>query len=407
MLKKLRWRFIIAAMTAFGTVMLLLVTGINFLNYSITTKREDDTLAGILEYERLRMARPAGSILMISEMPWAIGAEVDFTTRFFVVHYDREGDMVLIFKDHISVDEDTIRKYADKVLSEHRTKGSYKEYRYAVNQEEAGTTIIFLDVSGEQKFVRSLLKVSLAIALVSLLGVFGLIVLFSKRAIAPYVRNIERQKRFITDAGHELKTPLTSIATSADIAAMETEENEWIENIRKQTARLTRLVNDLVALSRLDEEQPFPEKSIFSLSDAAWEAAEPFAALAKACGKQYTQQIEEGMVLLGDQNTIRQMISILLDNAVRYSEEGGEIRLRVYRRYNKICLEVFNTCHLMEDADPERWFDRFYRPDESRSANTGGTGIGLSMAQAIAEAHGGRITAESPDKNQILFRVLI
>lgn len=130
---------------------------------------------------------------------------------------------------------------------------------------------------------------------------------------------MEQQKRFITDASHELKTPITSIATSADIAAMEHEGDEWIANIQKQTMRLARLVNDLVALSRLDEETPFPEKCGFSLSDAVWEAAEPFAVLAKAEGKRYKQRIEEGLVMYGNRDSIQQMVSILLDNAIKYS----------------------------------------------------------------------------------------
>ena len=174
---------------------------------------------------------------------------------------------------------------------------------------------------------RSLLFISLCTGFISLAAVFALILILSGYAIRPYTRNIERQKRFITDAGHELKTPLASIATSADIAAMEHEGDEWIAHIQKQTVRLTRLVGDLVALSRLDEEVPFPEKAAFSLSDAAWETAEPFAALAKAKEKRYRQNIEEGLSFHGDRNAVQQMLSILLDNAVRYSDEKGEIRL--------------------------------------------------------------------------------
>ena len=162
-----------------------------------------------------------------------------------------------------------------------------------------------------------------------------------------------------------------------------------------------------MALSRLDEETPLPEKSTFSLSDAAWEAAEPFSVLARAEGKTYIQNIEEKLTLYGDCGTIRQMISLLLDNAVRYSDQGGEIRLDIYRRRGKICIRVFNTCSLPEGSDLDRLFDRFYRLDESRASHTGGTGIGLSMAQAIAEAHGGRIGVRSEDGRSILFTVVL
>ncbi len=218
----------------------------------------------------------------------------------------------------------------------------------------------------------------------------------------------ERQLvEFFASASHELKTPIASITASADIAAMEHEGDEWIANIRKQTLRLGRLVNDLVALSRLDEETPFPEKNDFSLSETAWEAAEPFGALAGARGKRFSQHIEEGLMLHGDRDSLRRLISILLDNAVRHSDEGGEIRMDIYRRRGRAYIEVENSCNLPQIPDLNRLFDRFYRVDESRSARTGGTGIGLSMAQAITQAHGGRIEARQPDGKHILLRAVL
>ncbi len=345
---------------------------------------------------------------MISDMPWADGPEADFTTRFFVVHCNGEGQLMDIFHEHISsVDQEEIRQEAERILSGHREKGYWKDYRYMVRQEDAGVTIIFLNVFREQRLIRSLFWVSVVTALLSFCVVLALTVFFSGRAIRPYLRNIERQKRFITDAGHELKTPLTSISTSADILEMELEGDEWVENIKKQTARMTRLVSDLVALSRLDEETPFPEKAEFSISDAAWETAEAFGAAAQAKGKTCMQQIEENLRFTGDRAAIQRLLSILLDNAVRYGAEGGEIRLEVFRRHNRIYLMVSNPCDVEKIPDLNRLFDRFYRPDEARSSDAGGTGIGLSMARAIAEAHGGKITAESRDGRIIIFKVVL
>lgn len=409
MLRKLRERFILSAMAAFGIVMLMLVAGINALNYKVTVDRQDDMLAGIMEYEQIRESRPPGDKPpMISDMPWADGPEADFTTRFFIVHCNGEGQLMDIFHEHISsVDQEEIRQEAERILSGHREKGYWKDYRYMVRQKDAGVTIIFLNVFREQRLIRSLFWVSVVTALLSFCVVLALTVFFSGRAIRPYLRNIERQKRFITDAGHELKTPLTSISTSADILEMELEGDEWVENIKKQTARMTRLVSDLVALSRLDEETPFPEKAEFSISDAAWETAEAFGAAAQAKGKTCMQQIEENLRFTGDRAAIQRLLSILLDNAVRYGAEGGEIRLEVFRRHNRIYLMVSNPCDVEKIPDLNRLFDRFYRPDEARSSDAGGTGIGLSMARAIAEAHGGKITAESRDGRIIIFKVVL
>ena len=465
MLKKMQRRFILAAMAAFGTVMLILLAGINIVNFQHTTAAQDEMVRNLLRREQRLAGQPGAegqfgaagrpetegqseetgqpgaesqpgaegqskagypgadgkpvagqpegaghpeeAPVPLGELPFG-GPEAEFTTRFFAVHYDLSGQVRFISRDHIfSIDEETARAYGADVLEKGREKGYYGEYRYGVKQDGDSLTVLFLNTAGPLQFVRTLFWLSLAIGAASLAVVFLLVVFFSRYAIRPYVKNMERQKRFITDAGHELKTPITSIAASADIAAMEYEGDEWISNIQKQTARLAKLVGELVALSRMDEEAPLPEKSAFSLSDAAWEAAEPFAVLAKASGKTYTQNIEENITLYGDSGSVRQMISILLDNAVRYSVEGGEIRLDIFRRRGKIYICVFNTCSLPDISDLDRLFDRFYRLDESRSTHTGGTGIGLSMARAIAEAHGGRIGVSSEEGKRIWFTVCI
>lgn len=429
MLKKMQRRFIMAAMAAFSTVMLVLVVGINMVNFFRTTSMQDGLAASLLEYEQRAYeyrrysnfspdaqsmekkrgfsAHPEPAFPPLTEMPGG-GPEARFTTRFFAVHGDVSGNMDVISRDYIySIDEETAKVYTEAVLRKGKRKGYYGDYRYHVRIDDTGSTVLFLNVSSALQFMKSLLLISLVIGFSSLLVVLMLVIFFSRYAVRPYVKNMERQKRFITDAGHELKTPITSIATSADIAAMEYEKDEWIANIQKQTARLSRLVGELVALSRLDEEIPFPEKSTFSLSDAAWETAEPFAVRAKAEGKNYCQSIGENLTFYGDRNSIQQLVSILLDNAVKYAAVPGEIHLDIYRRRRKVCIEVTNTCDLPDTAELDRLFDRFYRVDESRCAKTGGTGIGLAMAQAIVETHGGKIKAERIEENVICFRVLL
>lgn len=429
MLKKMQRRFIMAAMATFATVMLVLVVGINIVNYYRTTSTQDGLAASLLEYEqrayehrarrnasqdenpkeheRRTSAHQEPEFPPISEMPGG-GPEARFTTRFFAVYCDLSENIEVISRDYIySIDEETAKAYTAAVLRKGKEKGYYGDYRYHVKVDDAGSTVLFLNVTSALQFMRSLLIISLVIGFSSLLVVLILVVFFSRYAVRPYAKNMERQKRFITDAGHELKTPITSIATSADIAAMEYEGDEWISNIQKQTARLTRLVGELVALSRLDEEIPFPEKSTFSLSDVAWETAELFAVRAKAEGKNYCQNIEEQLTIYGDCNSIQQMISILLDNAVKYSDVGGEIHLDIYRKRRKVCIKVSNTCDLPDGTDLDRLFDRFYRVDESRATNTGGTGIGLAMAQAIVETHGGKIKAERTDEKTICFKVIL
>ena len=336
--------------------------------------------------------------------------EVQYSFRYFSVRYDADGTqegvnctaVASITEEDAngkwkSITEEEAAAYSDTVLAGGKTSGYYAGYRFRVQSTADSTTVIFLNSERELQAVRSLLLLTIAIACGCLLGVFALVLLFSRRAIAPYLRNLSVQKQFITNAGHELKTPLTAISTSADVLAMEYPGDEWVENIQAQSARLARLIADLVTLSRLDEENPFPEKTEFSLSDAVWEITEPFSSLAAAKGKRYSQEIEDGVLLTGERQAMQQMVSILLDNAVKYSDEGGEISLRVSKAGKRAQIQVFNTCSGAESLDISRLFDRFYRADASRNSATGGSGIGLSIVKKIIEDHGGKIWATSKE----------
>lgn len=406
MLRKMRWRFVWSAMTAVFIVMLVLVAAINLINYSTVTARQDQTLSTILRMET-KSGMPEGGIPFTGrgwlEPP---SPEAQYATRFFTVRCDPSGNALSVKRDYIaSISETEAIKYASNVLAKSSDSGYSGDYRYAVEYSGSDVYVAFLNSANELQLIRYVLLISGAVAAVTFLFIFGLIILLSKRAMLPYVKNLEMQRQFITDAGHEIKTPLTSIATSADVLAVEHEGDEWVENIQKQSVRLTKLVNNLVTLSRLDEAKPFPEKTGFSLSEVAWEASEPFSSLAKASGKNYTQRIEDDLTVIGHKNAIQQMISILLDNALRYSDAGGQIQFDVYRKNGHVCIEVFNTCEMISREDIAHLFDRFYRPDKSRSTHTGGTGIGLSIAKATAEGHGGKISVQSPSGNSIKFIV--
>lgn len=348
---------------------------------------------------------PAGSPEMFGR-PEERDPEAPYTTRFFIVKLDLDGTVKAVSTDFIaSVTKAEAEEYAKSVISGKREHGYYKNYRYQALTENNENIVIFLNTTMELHSAGNVLLISCLALVICFLTVFFLVFLFSGKAMEPYLRNIERQKRFITDATHEIKTPLTSIATSIDVIEMEHGEDEWTKNIHNQTSKMTRMVTDLVMLSRLDEENPFPDKTEFSLSDAAWEVAEPFASLAKAQGKNYTQRIEENITLCGNPDAVRQLISVLLDNALKYSDENGTIRLDIYQIHGKKKIEVFNTCVLEDTKNLSRLFDRFYRPDASRSRKTGGTGIGLSIAKAVVEAHGGKIRVNSKDGRSIKFQV--
>lgn len=403
MLKKLRWKFILVAMVSLFIILLTLFVGINVLNYHVVTSTQDDTLHALADTRNKVPIDQPGRPFGVGPSP-----EEPYMTRFFIIRCDQNGAVLTISMDFIaSVTDAEARAYAAAVFSKGKTAGYYGDYRYYVYQDGTETVQIFLNCARELQSIHTLFLLSSAIALCCFVVMFILVFFLSKQAISPFVKNMEIQKRFITDAGHELKTPLTSISTSADILALDNEANEWVQNIQKQSARLTKLVNNLVTLSRLDEEAPIPEKSDFSLSEVLWESIEPFSSLAKATGKTFAQQIENDLMFRGDLILIQQMISILLDNALRYSNDGGVIRLDACRKRKKIIIEVFNTCDLIDTKHLNRLFERFYRTDQSRSQKTGGTGVGLSIAKAIAAAHSGTITVKSQSGNSICFTVTL
>lgn len=393
-------------MTAFAAVILTLLCAVNVWNYHNITAQQDSSLVHLSQVSGEGKAFPPEPGVLPFDGGRSFSKEVQYMLRFFSVHFDSSGNVTRVDKDHVvSVSEEEAQSYANEVLSEKKSAGYYNSYRFLVKSSENETTVLFLNSEKELQSVRSLSVLTVTIAAACLLIVFLLVILFSKRAIAPYARNLETQKQFITNASHELKTPLTAISTSADVLEMEYADDEWVQNIKFQSGRLSKLISNLVTLSRLDEENPFPEKCEFSLSDALWEISEPFETLAAAKGFRYERNIENNLTATGDCSAIQQMISILLDNALKYTSKSGRIFLNAYGNGKRNVIEIRNTCNTEEIPDLSRLFERFYRPDNSRSKSTGGTGIGLSIAKATAEAHGGTIKAEKT-ANGIMFKIV-
>lgn len=404
MLKKMRRRFILSAMVAVFAIVFLLSCSVVGITYKIASTILDGTIYGILDSE-LRHADPFHDGNFPDRGVFNPNShEEPYMTRYFAVSI-HEGQVIRLSRDYIATvsDEDAI-SYAKSVIAHGGEHGFYKGYRYCV-WEMGAQTVVFLNAEKELYVIKIMVAGACGVSALCMLLAFGIIVILSRRAVDPYMRNMEQQKRFITDASHEIKTPLTSIVASADVLALDSGSNEWVENIQKQAQRLSKLVNSLVTLSRLDEEQPLPEQSDFSLSDVIWDVIEPVSTLAAAKGIEFTHSIADGLMMHGDSASISQLIGLLLDNAVKYTDERATMRLTAARQHRDIIIEVYNTCKLSEPESINRLFDRFYRPDESRASATGGTGIGLSIAKAIVDAHKGDISAATTDGTDITFRV--
>lgn len=409
MIKKMRQRVILASMLAFFAVIALIGISVNVVNYCVVTKNADNTLEAILRNEENRNdifmpGNPEENPPMQPFMGFQ-DPEANYMTRFFILRMDKSGVSWMGLDYIAAINSFDAVEYGEKIIDKRADHGYIDDFRYIKSDNKDSAIIVFLNVSREKQSMKSLLLLTLIVSAVSLAIVFVLVELFAGRAIRPIANNIKMQKQFITDASHELKTPLTSISTSLDVISMEHGEDEWTENIKNQTGRMTKLVSELVTLSRLDEDMPLPDKEQFSLSNLGWEIVEIYEAQAKGKNKKFSAEIEDNIDLYGDKAAVGQLLSVLLDNAIRYSDDNGDIRLSIYKKKNKPRIEVFNTCHYDTPPDTNRLFDRFYRPDESRSRETGGTGVGLSIAKAVVTAHGGTISASCPSGETMTIKI--
>lgn len=380
-----------------------------------------------------------------------ISPESQFDTRYFTVTINSKGEVENIDTSKIaSVSSENAAEYAKKLWKSGKKgdgkSGFAESCKYLTVDEDGSTMYIFLSCQRELSTIKTYILASVGISVFGLVVVFIMIYFFSGKILKPVSESYEKQKRFITDASHEIKTPLTIIDANTEVIEMMEGENEWTSSTRKQVARLTSLTEKLVFLSRMDEEATKLEMLEFSLSDAILDTAEPFKAIARTKGKKLTIDVTDGILYTGDEKTIRQLVSILLDNAMKYSgcsnvsfEKGNinkknlnktnlnkttqtqndcvttinpapeiEISLKPSGR-NRI-ITVWNTVDETANIKKGRQdmlFERFYRTDTSHNSKTGGFGIGLSAAYAIVKAHKGKITAESKEGRSIKFTIVL
>lgn len=418
MIGRLRRKLIVACMVSLAVVLTVILGGVNLLSYHKVVADADAVLALLdanggafpKNHDKPMENTPPGSAPTEKRDPLGqrpLSPETPYESRFFSVLLGADGQPLQIDTGQIAaVDEEEAVVYAQNVSASGRTSGFWGNYRYLLCEEAQGSLIIFLDCGRSLSSFRMTLLTSVLLALLGLLAVLVLLLILSKRIVRPMAESYEKQKQFITDAGHELKTPMTIISADADLAEMECGENQWISDIRRQAQRLTALTNDLIYLSRMEEEQPKLQPIDFPISDVAEEMAQSFQALAQSQEKAFSLRIQPMLSCNGDEKAIRQLLSILLDNALKYSPAGGQLELRLEKQGRGLLLAVSNTtAQPVEQEKLPHLFDRFYRTDQSRSSQTGGYGLGLSIARSIVLAHKGKIRAESPDGQMLVFLI--
>ena len=420
MIRKLRKKFLLAALVAVFLVLLVLIGAINILNYRSLVAEADETLQ-ILASNGGAFPR---QMFREQDLPPAPGegqepltpppedgrgepfeerrggyGELAYQSRFFTAWFDGEGALSRLDLENLaSLTEAEAASLAEEVYAAGRERGFSGDYRYCRAELGSETMLLLLNCQRELATFRSFLYASVGISLAGVLGVFLLLWLFSGRIVRPIAESYEKQRRFITDAGHELKTPIAIIQADADVLESEQEgENEWITDIRRQTRRLTELTADLIYLSRMEEENPSLRMQELSLSELVEETARSFQAPALANGKRFQADVAPDVHMTGDAKAVAKLVSILLDNAMKYSTQGGSVELRLEKSGKNARLAVKNSTPPREKGNADQLFARFTREDDSRSSETGGFGLGLAIAKAVTEAHKGRIHAQSED----------
>lgn len=399
MMKTLRKKFIIFAMSAVTILLTVLIGAINGLSWIILDRQSDSVLH--------TLANGDGKFFQMKfhdPKPFAPPLDMDTikSARFFTVRTDPNGKVLDVNIDQISsVDMEKAAQYAGQITD---TFGRIDGYKYEVKQFGADRLIFFMDNSHQLGMFAMVLSISSAIALVCWLATLLFVVLLSGRAVRPIIAGMEKQKQFITNARHELKTPLAIIQSNNDAATLIHGETKYSRNIRLQTKRLNVLMSNLLTLARLDEEIRLPTETT-NISELICRMIPFYEDSASDKHITLSANIQPDLFMQVHKDTFMQMISILLDNAVKYTPKDGTIRFSVTNEAGHIWVVEENICEPLHNPEPERLFERFYRGDSARTqhSTSAGYGIGLSAARAIAETFGGKLTADYPEKGKIRF----
>jgi hypothetical protein len=395
MVATLRKRFIIITTVALMLVMTSVVGAINIITSMRATNSADQKIEYISEnngdfqshsYSFSPDASSGGSVQITKETP--------FEMRFFVVCYNKESEVASVNLERIaSVSKDEAGAMADEVVEQGKSSGYYGYYRYQVTDTAQGKMVVFLDCYNSVQTQNMLLLVSALIGLASVLLVLAIVVALSSRAIAPIAVNELRQMQFITDASHELKTPLAIISANADLVELQTGVSEWTQSIRNQVSRMDSLIKQLITLAK-SEEQAHELHEQVEISGIAKELAGEFQPLMKTLGKIFSCEVEEGVCVKGNSQQVRQLITILLENSAKHSAADAGIKMEIHADRKNLSLVVSNESEEISREMIKHLFDRFYRTDKSRSRESGGYGLGLSIAQSIVQGHKGKISAK-------------
>lgn len=413
MIKKLQKKFISITATALFIMIFLVMAAINCV-FFLQTDRQLNIRLDMLFREQNPTWEQGGTPPPDAREPERNFPYFEDKLRIrsdgCIVYLDSSGNITEIRQDgaeDYTEEELTYIVSELTAMSDHEGWYQYYKFRMTTQTDSANqpvTVIGLINASSGLYSVFSMLLISLCIGFISFLSILLIIVFASKHAVKPIAESYAKQKQFVTDAGHELKTPLTVISANNELARMIYGDSEWFDSIDRQVSKMNNLVRSLITLAKMDEEQR-PVFTPFNLSDAVFDTAKPFEDLLHSQGKVLTLDIAESITYNGDESKLRQVVSILMDNAVKYCDEKGKVAVKLTSD-RQIRLQVINDYANSESFEAEKVFERFFRGDKARTPD-GSYGLGLSIAKSIVELHKGSIRAKALEHGKILFEVIL
>ena len=404
MIKKLRFRFILVSLLSVLFVLSSTIGAMNIYNYTNVESDANTTLVRIIDNGFREDIMPKAQNQNEGQPPEGDPGRNILNEMYFIVAFNSDGSISKYDYQHIfSIGDSECEQLATSVYNGKASKGKNGNLRFKKEVRSDATYVAFVDIKQKLDDVGVFLRISIVVSLISYIVLAGLIVFASFLVFKPTEESYKKQKRFITNASHELKTPLTIISTDLEIVELDHGKSEWTESSRDQINRLTQMTNQLVTLSKIDEEDmknyPFED---FSISELINHCVETFLPSFEKQGLSLSHDVSDGINYHGNKYLIDELFYILFDNALKYTKENGKVAIFLKNTdKNRINFVISNDIDADSQIDVEQLFDRFYRSPDNKKT---GSGIGLSIAQEIVRLHKGEIKAKI-ENNQIVFSI--
>ena len=428
MIRRLRRRMILVVLAGLLLASAGLVAAINWMNWNSLEQQADQVLDMLAENngqrpmpfaeESLRtLVRPEGTQLperglweqkYIRNRGSKALMNAAIMTNFYTAVIDEGGQVLSWYSDRTDLYTD--QEIADMALwavQAGRDRGRNDTRFYCLTEKDGERLLIVVDSRLEIQNAESVLRLTVLVAVIEDALLSAGAVWLIRKMVKPVDEAMEKQKQFVWDASHELKTPLAVISANADVLAAEAGESKPLQYIQSEVRRTDSLIQNLLTLARMEKGTAQAAHAKFDLSRALLEVALPFESAVFEDGKTLDMDIPDGIEYTGDQEMIKQLAVILLSNAQKYSDDGGKIRVSLEAKGEKRILRVHNTGPAIPPEAQQRIFDRFYRVDSSHNREVEGNGLGLSIAQNIVSLHRGRITVHSAENEGTEFTVTL